>query len=144
MSLLVEKALGKTAKEIVFKIRSKVFVDEQNVPADKEYDQFEDDSFHFLASSNGKPVGAARWRFTTEGIKLERFAVLSEARGKGVGQALLTAVLRDIMVHPDAQGKMKYLNAQILAVPLYEKFGFKKVGDQFDECNIQHYRMELA
>lgn len=144
MSLLVEKALGKSARDIVFSIRSKVFVDEQHVPADKEYDQYEEESFHFLASANGKPVGAARWRFTSEGVKLERFAVLSEARGKGVGQALLTAVLRDIMVHPDAQGKMKYLNSQILAVSLYEKFGFKKVGEQFEECNIQHYRMELA
>ncbi|NVJ86385.1 MAG: GNAT family N-acetyltransferase [Algoriphagus sp.] len=143
MSLLVEKVTGKAGMDIAFKIRTEVFVKEQKVDADAEYDEFEDVSTHFLASLNGKPVGTARWRFTSNGIKLERFAVLKEARGKGVGQALVLAVLRDLLVHPEAQGKTRYLHSQISAVPLYQKFGFKKVGGQFEECNILHYKMEL-
>lgn len=142
MSLLVEKVTGKTGLDLALKIREEVFVFEQNVDPEAEYDQFEDGSNHFLASINGKPVGTARWRFTENGIKLERFAVIKEARRKGVGQALVTAVLRDIMVHPEAQGKKQYLHAQLQAVPLYSKFGFQKIGDIFEECNILHYRME--
>ncbi|MGM0944928.1 MAG: GNAT family N-acetyltransferase [Bacteroidota bacterium] len=142
MSLLVEKVTGKTGLDLALKIREEVFVFEQNVDPEVEYDQFEDESEHFLASINGKPVGTARWRFTENGIKLERFAVIKEARRNGVGQALVTAVLRDIMVHPEAQGKKQYLHAQLQAVPLYSKFGFQKIGDIFEECNILHYRME--
>lgn len=144
MSLLVEKVTGNKGLELAFKIRKEVFVDEQGVNPEDEYDEFEEESSHFLVSLNGSAVGTARWRFTEFGIKLERFAVIKEARGKGVGQALVTAVLRDIMVHPDAQGKKRYLHAQIQAVPLYARFGFQKIGNQFEECGILHYKMELA
>ncbi|WP_297335755.1 GNAT family N-acetyltransferase [Algoriphagus sp.] len=144
MSLLVEKVTGNKGLELAFKIRREVFVDEQGVNPEDEYDEFEGESVHFLASKDGKPVGTARWRFTDYGIKMERFAVRKEARGKGVGEALVTAVLRDIMVHPEAKGKKRYLHAQLQAVPLYSKFGFQKVGDMFEECAIQHYKMELA
>ncbi|MFC3417186.1 GNAT family N-acetyltransferase [Algoriphagus hitonicola] len=144
MSLLVEKVTGNKGFELAFKIRREVFVDEQGVNPEDEYDEFEEESVHFLASKDGIPVGTARWRFTEYGIKLERFAVLKEARGKGVGEALVSAVLRDIMVHPEAQGKKRYLHAQLQAVPLYAKFGFQKVGDMFEECAILHYKMELA
>ncbi|TFV93327.1 GNAT family N-acetyltransferase [Algoriphagus kandeliae] len=143
MSLLVEKVTGKAGMDIAFKIRTEVFVKEQNVDPDMEYDEFEESSTHFLASLNGKPVGTARWRFTSYGVKLERFAVLKEARGKGVGQALVLAVLRDLLVHPEAQGKTRYLHAQIPAVSLYSRFGFQVIGEQFEECDILHYKMEL-
>lgn len=144
MSLLVEKVTGNKGLDLALKIRKEVFVIEQGVNPEDEYDEFEEESSHFLASINGSAVGTARWRFTEFGIKLERFAVIKEARGKGVGQALVTAVLRDIMVHPDAQGKKRYLHAQLQAVPLYAKFGFQKIGNQFEECKILHYKMELA
>jgi len=144
MSLLVEKVTGKAGMDLALNIRHTVFVIEQGVNPEDEYDQFEDEATHFLASLNGKAVGTARYRFTPYGIKLERFAVLQDARGKGVGQALVSAVLRDLMVNEEAKGKIRYLHAQLSAVPLYSKFGFKKVGDMFEECNIQHFKMELA
>lgn len=143
MSLLVEKVTGKAGMDHVFQIRKTVFVIEQKVDAADEYDEFEEISTHFLASIDGKAVGTARWRFTSSGIKLERFAVLKESRGRGVGQALVEAVLRDIMIYPEASEKKKYLHAQLPAVPLYSKYGFQKVGDQFEECNILHFKMEL-
>ncbi len=98
----------------------------------------------FLAKLDGKPVGTARWRFTNYGVKMERFAVVKEARGRGVGQALVEAVLEDVDSNPDAAGKTKYLHSQLTAISLYSKFGFEKVGEMFEECNIQHYKMELA
>jgi predicted GNAT family N-acyltransferase len=143
MKLQVEKIANQSDLDIAFEIRKKVFVIEQEVDPAKEYDEFENSSFHFLARIDGIPVGTARWRFTSNGVKSERFAVLKEARAKGVGQALVKAVLADIQADPMSKNKIRYLHSQLAAVPLYLKFGFKKVGDIFDECNISHYKMEL-
>ncbi len=124
-----------------FQIRRIVFMDEQQVPEEEEFDQFEKESVHFLAFLEDEPCGAARWRKTGEGCKLERFAVLKEFRGKGVGMALVRSVIDDIRM--DDNDLPMYLNAQVDAVPLYEKFGFTSVGDIFMECDIKHQRMEL-
>ncbi|GMQ25144.1 GNAT family N-acetyltransferase [Algoriphagus sp. oki45] len=144
MSLKVEKISDPSSFQEAVKIREQVFVIEQKVSKEDEYDQFEESSTHFLARMDGKPVGAARWRYTDKGIKLERFAVLKEFRGKGVGKSLVEAVLKDIHSDSHAEGKVKYLHAQLDAVPLYSKFGFKKVGEMFEECSIQHFKMQLA
>ncbi len=140
----VEKITTKEELQAAFGIRDLVFVVEQEVDASEEYDEFEDSSVHFLAKLEGTPVGTARWRFTANGVKMERFAVLQEARGQGVGQALVAAVLADMAHHPEGKGKKRSLHAQIHAMPLYAKFGFQAVGDQFEECAILHYKMELS
>jgi predicted GNAT family N-acyltransferase len=123
-------------------IRYEVFVEGQGVPAEEEIDRFEVESRHFLALMDGEACGAARWRITEKGVKLERFAVLEHLRGMGVGSALVRAVLDDISVQPDTNGKPLYLHSQISAVPLYKKFGFRCFGDLFQECDIDHYLMK--
>lgn len=137
-SVTVKKISGPSDLEKVFAIRRKVFVDEQKCPAELEW-EFEDESTHFMGSVNGVPAGAARWRHTDKGFKLERFAVLKEFRGHGMGKALVQAVLDDLP--PDAS--YIYLNAQLTAIGLYEKFGFVKEGSQFEEAGIQHFKMVL-
>lgn len=122
--------------ESAFAVRRKVFVEEQGVAPELELDK-EEESVHFLALSDNQPCGAARYRKTANGYKLERFAVLKEFRGKRVGQALVAAVLDDI---PD-QADIIYLNAQVDAVGLYAKFGFAVEGEQFEEAGIQHFKM---
>lgn len=122
--------------EKVFAVRREVFVGEQNCPPELEY-EFEDQSTHFLATVDGEPAGAARWRKTDKGYKLERFAVLSKFRGHGVGQELVKAVLEDL----PADATYVYLHSQVQAVGLYEKFGFKPSGPQFEEAGIQHFKM---
>jgi predicted GNAT family N-acyltransferase len=124
------------------RIREEVFVQEQNVPAEEEYDEFEDSSRHFLALADGQPCGTARWRFTDKGVKLERFAVLKAFRGQQVGSALVQAVLNDIRATAGTENKLLYMHAQLTAMPLYAKFGFQPVGDMFEECAIQHYKMQ--
>ncbi len=123
--------------ETAFEIRRKVFVEEQQVPPDEEYDEFEESSIHFLAQHNGISAGTARWRKTENGIKLERFAVLKEFRGKGVGSALVEAVLADL---PETEGQI-YLHSQEHAMPLYARFGFAPVGERFFECEMPHFKM---
>lgn len=126
-----------------FEIRREVFVEEQAVPAEEEYDEYETIARHFLAfDEQGRSCGTARWRFTPKGIKLERFAVLQRARGKGVGAALVQKVLEDVAAQPDTTGKTCYLHAQLTAMPLYAKFGFAPEGEEFLECGIRHYLMK--
>ena len=120
-------------------IREQVFVQEQNVPRDAELDQYEAEAKHYLATYDGVPCGAARWRETEGGIKLERFAVLQPYRNKKIGAHVLQAVLEDVQAsHPD---KKIYLNAQLPAVNFYKQHGFVTEGEMFSECDIDHYKM---
>lgn len=121
------------------RIREQVFVQEQKVPRDAEYDEHEQTAKHYLAIYEGVPCGAARWRVTQDGVKLERFAVLQPYRNKNVGAHVLKAVLED--VQQEQAGKKVYLNAQLPAVNFYKRHGFEPEGDMFTECDIQHYKM---
>lgn len=132
-----EKNLQNELAKAAFAVRRKVFIEEQQVDEKEEFDAFESDSVHYAALAGGQVVGTARYRRTEEGVKLERFAVLKPYRRKGVGNALLKALLDEI---GEGQGKM-YLHAQTAVTSFYEKHGFRKVGEQFEECNIQHYKM---
>ncbi|TSJ41105.1 GNAT family N-acetyltransferase [Mucilaginibacter corticis] len=132
----VNKVSDPNNLEKVFAIRREVFVGEQNCPPELEWEH-EDESTHFLATVEGVPAGASRWRKTDNGYKLERFAVLKQFRGQGVAQELVRTVLADL----PADVKYIYLNAQIQAMSLYEKFGFVKEGPQFEEAGIQHFKM---
>jgi predicted GNAT family N-acyltransferase len=143
MQISVKHIIADEDLEKAFNIRHSVFVIEQQVPENEEYDEFETSSRHFLAIADGVPCGTARWRFTDKGIKMERFAVLANFRGKKIGSALVAAVLHDINQNPDSKGKIRYLHAQLTAIPLYAKFGFQTEGDMFSECNIWHYKMVL-
>jgi predicted GNAT family N-acyltransferase len=118
-------------------IRYKVFVEEQNVPADMEYDEFEDSSHHYLLLENGVGAATCRWRETNNGVKLERFAVLPEHRGKGFGEALVKQLLDDVL----PIGKSVYLHSQERVLGFYEKLGFVAEGERFEEAGIQHFKM---
>ncbi|SMO67730.1 GNAT family N-acetyltransferase [Solitalea koreensis] len=136
----VKQVHSRTDLEDVFTIRRKVFVEEQKVPADLEYDDYDDEgAVHYVATLNGKIVGAARWITTDEGYKLQRFAVLPEARGNGVGSELVKTVLDDI----PSDGKKIYLHSQESAVGLYLRHGFVIEGERFEEAGIGHYKMVL-
>ncbi len=126
--------------EIIFKIRHEVFVDEQKVSREEEFDEFELTSIHYLGYCDEMPAGTARWRITKDGIKLERFAVLKKYRLKGLAQAILTKVLE----HVKPLGLPVYLNAQISAIEFYRKNGFESTGPLFMEAGIEHYKMTLT
>jgi predicted GNAT family N-acyltransferase len=132
----VNKISDAESLKIAHSIRYEVFVLGQNCPADLERAN-EEESIHFLAKVDGVPAGACRWRKTDNGYKLERFAVLANFRGVGVGQQMVKTVLDDL---PN-DAEYIYLNSQIDAVPLYERFGFVKEGPEFIEAGIRHYKM---
>ena len=74
---------------VVFSIRRKVFIVEQNVPEDIEYDEFEDEAMHFIGLVNGLPVGAGRLSILKDMQKVERIATLKEYRGLGMGRMMV-------------------------------------------------------
>lgn len=123
----------------VFEIRRRVFVVEQNVAAEEEF-EYEEQSNHALVVMGGQGMGCGRWRRTDYGFKIERMAVLEPFRGKGVGAMVLKTLLNDL---PEATHLPVYLHAQTHAVEFYQKFGFQSVGDLFYECEIPHFKMEL-
>jgi predicted GNAT family N-acyltransferase len=127
----------KAKAEHAFTIRRIVFVEEQKVSREEEYDSFEDIATHFLALVDEIPGGTARWRVTDNGVKLERFAVLPAFRNRGVGAALVDAVLKDVL----PLKKKVYLHSQVSAMNLYAKAGFEPEGELFFEANIPHYKM---
>jgi len=118
-------------------IRQQVFVEEQNVEPSLEYDEYESEAVHYLLYVEDKAVATARWRETSRGIKLERFATLTTHRNKGLGAILLRDIMDDIL----PLGKEIYLHSQLLAIPFYARFGFEKIGQQFTEADIEHFEM---
>ncbi len=124
-------------------IRYDVFVIEQNVDEQEEYDEFEGTAKHVVALADGLPVGTARWRPTSNGFKLERFAVLKNFRSSGVGSAVLQSVLADVLRATESDPKLIYLHAQMQAIPFYERHGFVAFGEEFTEAEIQHRVMKF-
>ena len=117
-------------------IRETVFIVEQKVPAEIEYDEYESSSRHLLATLDGVAAGTARWRCTDQGVKLERFAVLQQYRKHGVGRALLEYMLAEL----GSQDTI-YLNSQESALGFYARSGFVAEGERFWEADIPHFRM---
>lgn len=134
----VQKVKAEQDLQKVFKIRTTVFVEEQNCPPELEWEN-EDVSTHFLATYDDVPAGACRWRQTEKGFKLERFAVLPQFRGKGIAHQMVQTVISDL---PESADYI-YLHAQVSAMPLYLKSGFVAEGPQFEEAGIQHFKMVL-
>ncbi len=120
-----------------YKIRHTVFVDEQHVDKNLEYDGLDSEAVHYVVYFDEKPVSTARWRETKEGIKLERFAVLTEYRNKYIGAFLLVQILEELK----KSKKRIYLHSQETAVNFYKRNGFEIVGDSFIEANIVHFNM---
>ncbi len=122
-------------KESLADIRRRVFIEEQNVPVELEWDEFDESATHFLAALSGKTIACARLK--TDG-QIGRMAVLAEYRNQGIGQALLQFVLQEAATQALEEVS---LHAQVSAIPFYEKQGFTTAGEIFFEANIPHREM---
>ncbi|HKW38041.1 MAG TPA: GNAT family N-acetyltransferase [Burkholderiales bacterium] len=119
-------------------VREKVFVEEQSVSRDLEWDEWDEASDHAVALDlGGKPIGTAR--LLPDG-RIGRMAVLKEWRRKGVGGALLTAVLDRAR---ERSMERSVLHAQTHAAGFYRRFGFSERGEEFLEAGIPHVEMTL-
>ena len=117
-------------------VRRTVFVDEQHVPAEMEIDEFDAASLHALAvDADGTVLGTGR--LLANG-NIGRMAVLKPWRGRGVGAALLAALVDAARSRGDRE---VVLSAQPHAIPFYERFGFAAEGDEYDDAGIPHRLM---
>ncbi len=119
-------------------VRKAVFVEEQGIAIDDEWDEMDTLSVHCVAYRAGHPVGTGR---LLPDARIGRMAVLASARGEGVGAAILEALI----THARDRGERRLLlHAQRPAVGFYAKRGFEAVGEPFDEVGIEHLTMQLA
>ena len=117
-------------------IRLTVFVEEQRVPVEIEWDDQDETSLHALAyTEDGKAI--ATGRLLPDG-HIGRMAVLKEWRGKGVGGAILE---RLVTVARERGDKKIELFAQTHAIPFYHRYGFVENGEIFEEAGIPHQAM---
>ena len=116
-------------------IRFEVFVEEQRVPAEMELDEFDALSCHALALADGRPVGTGR--LLPDG-HIGRMAVQAAWRGRGVGAALLQALIAEAGRRGMAQ---LALSAQTHALGFYGRFGFLPEGEVYDEAGLPHQVM---
>lgn len=122
----------------VSEIRMQVFVMEQLVPLDLEFDGLDQTACHWLAKdSRGQPVGTAR---LLNNGHIGRMAVLRPYRNNGVG----SAIMRSIVAHTKQAGLLSlHLNAQITAEPFYQHLGFSRYGEEFMDAGIPHIAMAI-
>ncbi|WP_031547897.1 GNAT family N-acetyltransferase [Salinicoccus luteus] len=122
-------------------IRKRVFVEEQNVPMDREVDEFEDTATHILLIDD-EPIGTVRYRPASDDmIKVERMAVLPEERGRKLGLKLMEFVHEHAREAGYTRAK---LGAQVHAIDFYKKLGYTVSSDEFEDAGIPHVYMEKA
>ena len=127
------------AAEPLRAVRTAVFIVEQRIPANLEWDADDARSVHALAAdAGGVPIGCGR--LLPDG-HVGRMAVLAPWRGRGVGAALLLRLVAAAQARGDAR---VVLNAQVQAMPFYARFGFAPVGAPFVEADIPHQAMARA
>jgi predicted GNAT family N-acyltransferase len=117
-------------------VRRAVFIDEQSIPEDMEWDEFDETSLHVIAEdAAGRAIGCAR---LLDDGHIGRLAVLSAWRGRGVGSALLLHLVALARTRGHARA---ILNSQAHALPFYTRHGFVAEGNEYLEGGIPHRTM---
>ncbi|MFE6458561.1 GNAT family N-acetyltransferase [Streptomyces cinereoruber] len=148
----VREALGDEDREACFAVRREVFVEEQGVPRELEYDTYDATAVHVLAvRADGLPLGTGRLLHGADALgrtgadasvgSLGRLAVAKAARGLGVGAALV----RGIEDAARERGLTAVdLHAQTHALGFYERLGYEAYGPEFPDAGIPHRAMRKA
>jgi len=140
MTVRVKRVSSENDLAKALAIRLRVFVREQRVPREIEWDDDDARAIHFLALIAGKAVGTARLVMRRGGAKIGRMAVLKSYRRKGIGKKLLKRCIEAA----NRQGAQHiYLHAQVPVIGFYETRGFRCGGPVFKEAGIPHRKMIL-
>ncbi|WP_416841153.1 GNAT family N-acetyltransferase [Haloferax sp. DFSO52] len=141
----VRVATTDAEREDAFAVRKAVFVDEQGVDEELEWDEYDEpdaDAVHFVGYRNDEAIGAARLREYEPGVgKVERVAVLESARGEGWGKRLMDA----LEAEAERRGfERLLLHGQTSAEGFYHGLDYETTSDVFDEAGIPHVTMEKS
>ena len=121
-------------------IREKVFIEEQKVTSQLEWDGLDEEAIHFLAYQDEKAIGCARALVIENHMQLGRMAVLKEYRNQGIGSALIEKGMITAKLN---QLSKILISAQCHAIDFYKKFGFKVTSKIYLDAGILHQDMEL-
>ncbi|MFE5515981.1 GNAT family N-acetyltransferase [Streptomyces sp. NPDC056529] len=148
----VREVLGDEDREACFAVRREVFVEEQGVPRELEYDTYDATAVHVLAvRADGLPLGTGRLLHGADALgrtggdasvgSLGRLAVAKAARGLGVGAALVLGIEEAAR----ERGLTAVdLHAQTHALGFYERLGYEAYGPEFPDAGIPHRAMRKA
>jgi predicted GNAT family N-acyltransferase len=121
-------------------VRETVFIDEQRVPRELEFDERDARSLHVLVFDGDTPVGTGRLDLDYGG-KVGRVAVVATHRRNGVGTAVME---RLHALARERKHTRLWCHAQLTAVPFYERLGWVSSGPVFEEAGIDHVRMDYT
>lgn len=139
MTYVIETVDFDMAREALREVRETVFVDEQAVTLEEEWDGVDSTCRHVLAQDgNDAPIGTGR--LSPDG-HIGRMAVLESWRGRGVGGAILEALIA--LARQDGMRQVELL-AQLHALPFYARHGFEAFGEEVYDARILHRRMVLT
>lgn len=137
MNIIVKEVDYRHYQEMIQQIRTEVFVIEQSVPEDLEYDGRDEHCRHVLALDGDTVVATGRIDLSRDG-KIGRVAVLTGRRRGCIGGQVMQALHR---IARRAGLKQVRLNAQVSVLPFYFGLDYRLVGDSFMEANIAHQLM---
>ena len=129
------------AQSLVKPLRYQVFVVEQKVPEDMEWDEFDEIAWHAIVTANNQTVGTGRLILDGHIAKIGRMAVQSSRRNQGIGKSILNAL---IQTAKEKGAQECILHAQTHAIAFYAKSDFEPNGPIFDEAGILHVEMRLT
>ncbi len=136
----IKQAVTFEERQRCYKLRHAVFVREQGVPVELELDDHDEtDAYHVMGVKTGQVVATARLVVTAGVGKIGRVAVANTVRGKGYGRQIIESLMK--RARNSRTVSSFALDAQIQATGLYEKLGFEKTGDVFDDAGIVHIKM---
>jgi predicted GNAT family N-acyltransferase len=122
-----------------FRLRRRVFIEEQQIPENEEFEPVDLTATHFVAVSGGEVCGTLRVIVESAHVRIGRVAVAREARGRGVAGRMIAFAMAH---YREAAGGRFYLSAQADKVGLYEKFGFSAYGEAYLDGGIPHLSMK--
>lgn len=122
------------------KIRVAVFVEEQQISKELEFDGLDDECLHFVSYDEDLPIAAGRLRIIDTIGKVQRICVLKEYRGKQIGNEIMH-IIHETAKQNDV--KQLLLHAQESAIPFYEKLGYEITSEVFYEADIPHVEMKF-
>ena len=137
--IVVRRIFSEADLERAFAIRRLVFLVEQKVPPEEEFDAEDETAIHVLAFIGNEAVATGRLIARADHARIGRMAVLEDCRGHGVGHAVLQELMR---IAREMRLRKLVLHAQVHAIGFYQSMGFHVVSDVFDEAGIPHRSME--
>ena len=118
-------------------IRRTVFIEEQHVPENLEWDGIDADCRHVLAQDTSRKIAIGTGRLVADG-QIGRMAILSHYRGRGIGSGILRQLIE--LARRDGH-RLIYIHSQLTAVNFYQKANFKVSGNTFIDAGIAHVKM---